>query len=137
MAGEREAVLAALESLAIAALPGADVKRNRSEATRLGPAGAVSLYDGDPGEPEIDLSPPIYNYAHRIPVVFAAASPAALDLLHRALGAAVEADRTLGGRCQYLETVAPDVEPLDVAGAEASAQSEGAIVAHYSTKSPL
>jgi hypothetical protein len=137
MASAREQVLQALEALVRAALPGADVARSRTATVRLGPGGAVTLFDGDPGEPEIDLSPLTYNYAHTIPLAFAAGDATSVDAMQRAVGAAVEADRSLGGLCQFLETTAPDGEALDVAGAESAAQSSAAIVAHYSTRSPL
>lgn len=137
MASKREEVLQAVEALVRAALPGADVERNRSSAVRLTAAGAVTIGDGDPGEPEIDLCPLTYNYSHGVPLTFAAPDMASLDTMMRAVGAAVEADRFLGGRVDFVETVAPDGEALDAGGTEAAVQAEAGLMAHYSTPSPL
>ncbi|MDP3405050.1 MAG: hypothetical protein Q8S03_10200 [Brevundimonas sp.] len=139
----REDVLAAIKALVVAALPSADVERNRSKAKSIGPGGTVLIEDGDPGEPEIDLSPLSYNYVHRVPLMvggYASASltdAQVLDAMLTAIGAAVMADRTLGGLCDFLETEAPDGSALEVAGAEPGRQCEAAIIAHYSTPSPL
>jgi hypothetical protein len=139
MSSKREAVLVAVTALVVAALPGADVARNRTAAIRLGPGGAVTVDDGDPGEPEVDfgLGAPVYNYSHRIGLAFAAGDATTVDALMRALGAAVEADRTLGGLVDYLQTVAPDGEALDIAGADAASQASAGLIADYSTTSPL
>ncbi len=61
----REAALVALKTVLVAACPGADVKRNADVPTDVGPGGLVILRDGDPGEPEVTLSPPSYAYEHR------------------------------------------------------------------------
>lgn len=137
MPSKREQVLQAVEALVQAALPTADVGRNRTSPVRLTAGGAVTIRDGDPGDPEVDLSPLRYNYSHGIPLAFAAETPAALDAMMQAVGAAVLADRTLGGLCEYLEAVAPDGESLDAGGAEAAAQAEAGLMAHYATASPL
>lgn len=147
MASKRELVLQAVVALVEAALPNAKVRRNPSTPLRVEglPGGAVDIYDGDPGDPEVDvgMSRPIYNYSHRIALAFAgyvsASKTAAevLDDMMSAIGVAVTADPTLGGLCDYLQTAAPDGEALEVAGAEAGAESEAAIVADYSTASPL
>lgn len=140
---EREAVLAAVLALLEAALPSADVDRNRSKAKSIGPGGTVLMTDGDPGEPEVDLCPLCFNYAHRIPLsvgTYDSASKSSeqvLDEMLRAIGDAVEADRSLGGLCDWLETEAPSGDDLEVAGAEPGRQAEAAIIAHYSTRSPL
>lgn len=62
MASKRETVLAAVKSLVAAALPGAEVKRNLAKAERIPPGGLVVIRDGDPGEPEVSLSPLTYLY---------------------------------------------------------------------------
>lgn len=143
MTSKREQVLVAVKALVQAALPTAAVSRNQDKAAQIGPGGAVDIRDGDPGEPEIDLSPLSYNYSHAIELVFGAYGSASLtpgqqlDAMQRAVGAAVEADRTLGGLCHFLATAAPDRGELDIAGAESGAQAEAAIIADYSTPSPL
>lgn len=136
---DHEEVMLAVVALVTTALPGADVKRNRSETARVGAGGAVSVMDGDLGEPEVDcgLGRPVYNYSRQIPLAFTAGDATTLVAMQRAVGAAVEADRTLGGRVDYLQTVAADGEALDVPGADPTAQSQAAIIADYSTASPL
>ena len=143
MTSKREQVGVAIEALVIAALPDATVTRNRTKADEIPAAGAVDISDGDPGEPEVDLSPLNYNYSHPFGLLFGALPTAsltageALDAMHVAVGSVVEANRTLGGLVDWLETTAPDRGDLDIAGAESGAASEAAIIAYYSTPSPL
>ena len=105
MASKRETVLAAVKSLVAAALPGAEVKRNLAKAERIPPGGLVVIRDGDPGEPEVSLSPLTYLYSHRIPLEIVAYESATLsreqvlDAMTGVIGAAVMANRTLGGLC--------------------------------------
>lgn len=136
----REEVLEAVKALISTALPHATVLRNREKPARPSPGGDVIIEDGEPGEPEIDLSPLTYNYSHRIPIFvgsYDSAPNEALDSLLAAVGAAVEADRTLGGLCDFVETEAPDSSDLEVTGAESGRAAAAALIAHYSTRSPL
>jgi hypothetical protein len=145
MASKREQVLQAVEALIKAALPNAKVRRNPSTPIRIEglPGGAVDMYDGDPGEPEVDLSPLTYTYSHRIALSFggyvSASRTAAevIDDMQSAVGAAVDADRSLNGLCEFVRTEAPDGEALEIAGAQAGGESQAAIIADYSTRSPL
>ena len=57
MASKRETVLAAAKTLVAAALPGVEVRRNLAKTERIPPGGLVVIRDGDPGEPEVSLSP--------------------------------------------------------------------------------
>ena len=72
MPSKRETVLGAVKALVAAALPGAEVKRNLAKPERIPPGGLVVIRDGDPGEPDVTLSPVFYLYTHRIPVEIAA-----------------------------------------------------------------
>lgn len=143
MASRREQILQAVLALGAAALPGADVVRNQDKPARIGPGGRLIIRDGDPGEPEVDLSPLAYNYAHRIPLEVAhyeapgVTREEALDDMLTALGAGVEADRTLGGLVDFLETAAPATDDTEVEGARSSRWADAALVAHYRTTSPL
>ena len=78
MPSKRETVLGAVKSLVTAALPGAEVKRNLAKPERIPPGGLVVIRDGDPGEPDVTLSPVSYLYTHRIPVEIAAFESATL-----------------------------------------------------------
>ena len=143
MTSKREQVGAAIEALVAAALPAATVTRNRTKADEIPAGGAVDISDGDPGEPEVELSPLTYNYSHPFGLLFGTERSVSLtagerlDAMHVSVGAAVEANRTLGGLVDWLETTAPDRGDMDIAGAESGAASEAAIIAYYSTPSPL
>lgn len=144
MASKREQVLEAVRALVQAALPQADVSRNKARPTRIGPGGAVIVRDGDPGEPTgVYLSPLTYTYAHQVPLDVAAygttsqTSAQALDALLMAIGAAVEADRTLGGLCEWVEPMAPAPEDAEVQGGESFRWAEVVVVCTYDVKNPL
>ena len=105
----RETVLAALHARLqpLAAL----TLRDEVLPERIPAAGLIILRDGQPGEPEVTLSPLRYHYQHRaeLEVVVQAGSgrASAFDDLNAAIGAALEADRTLGGVCDWIEPEAP------------------------------
>ena len=72
---------------------------------RVPAAGLLILRDGEPGEPEVTLSPLRYHYQHRAEieaVVQGATRDAAFDTLCASIGAALTADRTLGGVCDSI-----------------------------------
>jgi hypothetical protein len=143
MASKRETVLAAVKSLVAAALPGAEVKRNLVKAERIPPGGLVVLRDGDPGEPEVSLSPLTYLYSHRIPLEIAAYESATLtreqvvDVMLGAIGTAVMANRTLGGLCDWIEAEAPVTDDIEALGALPGRFANLAILAVYATTDPL
>jgi hypothetical protein len=139
-------VLKAVKALVAAALPDADVVGLDAAAAkpdRIGPGGSVVVRAGDPGDPEVDLSPLTYNYEHEIPLEIgayesgSATSEEVLDAMMRAIGAAIEADRTLGGLCTWLEATAPETDDFDAPGAVAGRWAEPKLVASYATRSPL
>lgn len=138
-----EQVIEAVVALVKAALPSADVERNRSKPQSVAAAGTVIVRDGDPGEPDIDLSPLAYNYAHQIPLelsIYPTASvtaEAGLDAMKTGLAAAVMANRTLGGRCQFLDLMPGTTDDLDAPGAVPGRWCEVIVVASYVTASPL
>ncbi|MGE5509677.1 MAG: hypothetical protein ACM31O_00335 [Bacteroidota bacterium] len=143
MTSKREQVLDAVKALVAAALPNADVKRNLAKAERIPPGGLVTVRDGEPGEPEVMLSPLTYIYTHRIPIEVAAYETTSkpreqvLDEMLGAIGTAVAADRTLGGLCDFIEAEAPATDDVETAGARAGRWADAAIVAVYGTTDPL
>lgn len=143
MTSRREQVLGAIHALVGSALPGAEVKRNVAKPERVPPGGLAIVRDGDPGEPEITLSPLIYIYAHRIPIEVAAYETSSetrehvLDDMLAAIGAAVASSRTLGGLCDFIEAEAPATEDVEIAGARAIRWADALIVAVYGTTDPL
>ena len=143
MTSKREQVLDAVKALVASALPDADVKRNLAKPERIAPGGLVIVRDGDPGEPEVMLSPLTYIYTHRIPIEIAAYETSSqlreevLDDLLGAIGSAVAGDRTLGGLCDFIEAEAPSTDDVETAGARTGCWADAAIVAVYGTTDPL
>jgi len=94
----------------------------------------------EPGEPEVTLSPLRYHYQHRAEieaVVQGATRDAAFDTLCASVGAAIAADRTLGGLCDWVEAEAPRPVDLPVEGAATLKAAVIPVVLHYSTADPL
>lgn len=135
----RETVLAALHARLqpLAAL----TLRDEVLPERIPAAGLIILRDGQPGEPETTLSPLRYHYQHRAEmevVVQAGSSRAsAFDDLIAAIGAALEADQTLGGLCDWVEAEAPASVDVLVEGAAALKAAAITVVLHYTTTGPL
>ena len=96
MPSRREEVLDAIKAMIAGALPNAEVKRNLDKPERIPPGGLVIIRDGDPGEPEVLLSPLTYVYEHRVPIELAAFASASLtreqtvDQMLSAIGTAAE-----------------------------------------------
>jgi len=135
-------VLLALKALVVSALPGATVlgfDGDTSVPELVPDGGAVIGFPGEPGEPEVDLSPLAYNYEHQIPLQVAAddaVKGAGLVAMLEAIGAAVAADRTLGGLCEWLEAGAPEFADRYEDGVNPN-WADLDITAHYSTLNPL
>lgn len=108
---------------------------------RIPPSGLIILRDGQPGEPEVTLSPMRYHYRHRAELEVAIQSrsnrPAAFNTLIAAIDAMLTADRTLGGLCDWVEPEAPVPVDLPVEGAAAIKAAVITVVLHYTTASPL
>jgi hypothetical protein len=139
-------VLTAVCQLVAAALPSVDVLGIDNDAvapTRLAPAGRAVVRSGDPGEPEMTLGVRSYSYSHRIPIELtgypsgALSREEVLDAMAAAIGAAVEADRFLGGLVEFLDLEAMTTDDLAVSGAQAARTGDLAIVAEYTTSNPL
>ena len=139
MPATRETVLAALHArlLPLSAL----ILRDEVLPERIPAAGLIILRDGQPGEPEVTLSPLRYHYQHRaeLEVVVQAGigRASAFDDLIAAIGAALEADRTLGGLCDWVEPEAPASVDVPVEGAAALKAAVITVVLHYTTTGPL
>ena len=156
MTTPRETILVALHarlaSLSATALRG-DVLPERVPG-----AGLLILRDGEPGEPEVTLSPLRYHYQHRAeieavvqgearsaqqiqgsggPLQGTNARDAVFDTLCASIGAAIAADRTLGGLCDWVEAEAPRPVDLPIEGAASLKAAVIPVVLHYSTADPL
>jgi NAD/NADP transhydrogenase alpha subunit len=139
MSTTRETVLAALHArlqpLAAAVL------RDEILPERIPAAGLIILRDGQPGEPEVTLSPLLYHYQHRaeLEVVVQAGigRASAFDDLITAIGASLSTDRTLSGLCDWVEPEAPASVDLPIEGSAALKAAVITVVLHYSTLGPL
>jgi hypothetical protein len=135
----RETVLAALharlQTLA------ATVLRDEILPERIPPAVLIILRDGQPGEPEVTLSPLRYHYQHRaeleVVVQVGTSRASAFDTLIAAIGQVLEADRTLGGPCDWVESEAPASVDLPIEGAAALKAAVITLNLHYTTTGRL
>ncbi|GHC33325.1 hypothetical protein GCM10007291_37930 [Gemmobacter nanjingensis] len=134
----RETILTALH-VRLAVLP-ATALRGDVLPERVPTAGLLILRDGEPGEPEVTLSPLAYHYQHRAEieaVVQCTDRDVAFDTLCASVGATIAADRTLGGLCDWVEAEAPRPVDLAVEGAANLKAAVIPVVLHYSTADPL
>ena len=139
MSTTRETILAALHAR-LQPLA-ATVLRDEVLPERIPPSGLIILRDGEPGEPEVTLSPLRYHFQHRaeLEVIIQGANDraTAFDTLIAAIGTALAADRTLGGLCDWVEAEAPATVDLPVEGAISLKAAVVTVVLHYSTADPL
>jgi hypothetical protein len=139
MPATREFVLAALHARLqpLAAL----VLRDEVLPERIPADGLIILRDGQPGEPEVTLSPLRYHYQHQaeleVVVQTGTGRASAFDTLITAIGSAIEADRTLGGLCDWVEPEAPASVDLPIEGAAALKAAVITLNLNYTTTGPL
>jgi hypothetical protein len=149
LASTRETVLRALEALLRQELAGGLMlppaplfQRDQEGPDRIPPGGLVILRDGDPGEPEVMMSPLVYIYDHQAEIDVLVTGPAGerqrrFDVICAAIGQAIEADRTLGGLCDWVQGRAPQPAAIaDTGGDEIKAATIG-VVLTYGSPSPL
>ena len=138
MLSARETILAALYAR-LSMLP-ARALRGDVLPERIPTEGLLILRDGDPGEPEVTLSPLRYHYQHRAEieaVVQCVDRDVGFDILCASVGAALAEDRTLGGLCDWVEAEAPQPVDLPVDGGTSLKAALITIVLQYSTQDPL
>jgi hypothetical protein len=134
----RETILTALHARLVA-LP-ATALRGDVLPERVPAAGLLILRDGEPGEPEVTLSPLRYHYQHRTEIEAVVQGPSrdtAFDTLCASIGTALAADRTLGGLCDWVEAEAPQSVDLPVEGAASLKAAVIPVILHYSSADPL
>lgn len=142
-ASTTEQVLQAIEAL-LGTVPGAAVERNSAVPEKVPDGGLIILRDGDPGEPEQALGgfgSTYYQHAVEIEVYVeigdAAARDAAFDDLLQQIGAALEADPTLGGLVFGLTYGRPEPAIEAVPGAPAIKSATLTVTVDYETDAPL
>ena len=134
----RETILAALHAR-LSAMP-AIALRGDVLPERVPSTGLMILRDGEPGEPDVTLSPLRYHYQHRAEieaVVQGTNRDAAFDTLCASIGTALATDRTLGGLCDWVQAEAPRPVDLPIEGASSLKAAIIPVVLHYSTGDPL
>ena len=134
----RETILTALY-VQLSTIP-VTVFRGDALPERVPAVGLLILRDGNPGEPEVTLSPRMYHYQHRAEieaVVQGASRDVAFDTLCASIGAALAADRTLGGLCDWVEAEAPEPVDLPIEGAASLKAAIIPVVLHYSVGDPV
>jgi len=140
MPTSREMILTALADL-LRTVPHVPVLRGEVLPERIPPSGLMILRDGDPGEPGVMLSPLMYHYQHRteleVIVQTGEDRDARFDRLIGRIGAAIGADRTLRGRCDWVEAEAPEPVDLPVDGGATIKAAIVPIILHYATSDPL
>ena len=141
MTTRREEVLVALLGR-LQTIPNATIKREEPLPEKVPAAGLIILRDGDPGEPEVLLSPLSYLWQHQadIETVVQTSSvdaPAALDALLSEIGAVLMGDRTLGGLVDWMEWTGPQTRDLAIDGAAGLKGAVVSVTLHYASSDPL
>ena len=143
MSSSREQTLQGLFLLLKTALPDVKALRNESMSERIPAGGLIILRDGDPGQPEIMLSPLSYYWQHKasLEVLVQHSDQAVrdqkLDDLFQSIAAAIAMDRTLGGLCDRVTPEAPVVSTLATDGAPQIAAAIVGIELIYMTADQL
>ncbi len=139
---KREQALRGLFSC-LQGLSGPVVKRNEPLPVKVPDEGLVILRDGDPGEPEVVLSPTRYVYQHRAEVEVLvqqadqAERDAALDDLLVAVGTALAGNATLGGKVDIAHPGSPELLQETLEGAPTIKAAVIPVYLEYSTLNPL
>mgnify|MGYP001239400728 FL=1 len=143
MTSKREQALAGLFLCLKDNVTGLSVLRNEPLPTKVPAEGLLILRDGDPGEPEVTLSPTRYHYQHRAEIEALvqhgdqAQRDAALDALLGTLAQALDVQTNLGGLVDYLHIETPDFLSETVEGAPTIKAAVVPVILEYSTSNPL
>jgi len=138
----REQVLWALRNV-IDQLENVQVFRNAVIPQRIPAGGLVIIRDGEPGEPEVTLSPTVYSYSHRIPVELYVAQDDVdkrdkqVDQILESMGDILNNNRSLNGLIEHMEWDAPVMDEELVEGAGDIKRSLVTVICHYTISNPL
>jgi hypothetical protein len=143
MTSKREQALAGLFLCLKDNAIGVSTLRNEQLPTKVSSEGLFIMRDGDPGEPEVTLSPPRYHYQHRVEIealvqhAEQAQRDQALDDLLSLLAQALDGQTSLGGLVDYLHIETPEFLSETVEGAPTIKAAVVPIILEYSTTNPL
>ena len=143
VSSKAEQILDALKAL-LEPVPDATIERNSVLPEKVPAGGLIILRDGDPGEPEQALGGfgnAYYQHAVEIEVYIeegnATARDAAFDVLLQQIGAALEADPSLGDLAFGLTYGRPEASIEAVPGAPALKTGTIAVTLDYEADTPL
>ena len=143
MTSIREQALQGLFFCLQTGLPAVTVLRNEVRTTAIPDTGLVVVRDGEPGEPDMVLSPPRYIYKHRADIeVFvqnadASQREADLDRLITHIGDVLDRAGTLGGVVDLLNAGSPELLTEPIEGAAALKAARVPVTLEYVTNNPL
>lgn len=138
---KRETIMQAI--VAALAATGAKVIRNAEVPTSVPANGFVVLRDGEPGEPEITLSPLTFTFEHVVEIEAYAQHQAkaariiTLDDLVAAIGTALAGDRTFGGLVDFAMPGGVTIHEQGQAGAASIAAATIPLTLSYTTTDPI
>lgn len=138
----RERALSALFEC-IRSVANVAVKRNVALPQAVPGGGLVVLRDGEPGEPDVTLNPRTEFFSHRAEIEAYVTQPvggggeSVLDGLLAEIGAALAADRSLGGLAENLLWSAPETSVLAIEGAAPILNARITITIEYLVSDPL
>lgn len=138
MTSKRESVIRELVSI-LEARNTFEVQRNTAVPVQPTKKGLVVVRDGDPGDPDVTMSPLEYHYEHPILVeLFIAGGDLdeSLDSLLVDFGQTLEANKTLNNSVDTSYLTAPNFDLTVDSGVHCKAASLNVVV-FYSTYSPL
>lgn len=140
MTTSRELALQALHT-GLASLVEAEVSRGGPLPDSLPKGGMLILRDGEPGEPEVTMSPTQYHYEHEAELEIMVGDQhdphAVSDALAGEISSLLASDRTLGGTCDWVEPSAPKAVDLPAEGGALFKASLITITLHYTSADPL
>ena len=143
MTSIRELALRGLFLCLQTGISGPQILRNAQLPTKVPSEGLFILRDGDPGEPEVTLSPPRYHYQHRAEIEALVqnadqnARDQALDDLLGTLAQALDGQTSLGGLVDYLHIETPEFLSETIEGAPTIKAAVVPVILEYSTSNPL
>ncbi len=143
MTSKREQALQGLFLCLQQGLPNIRVLRNEVLSTAISEGGLVVLRDGEPGDPDILLSPPRYIYKHRAEIeVFVQKASIAqrdseFDQLLMQIGAALNNAGTLDGVIDILSLGSPEVLTELIEGGATIKAATLPVTLEYVTENPF
>lgn len=143
MTSKREQALRGLFLCLKANTAGIATLRNDPLPTKVPAQGLFILRDGDPGEPEVTLSPPRYHYQHRAEIealvqhAEQTQRDQALDDLLGTLAQALDGQTSLGGIVDYLHIETPEFLSETIEGAPTIKAAVVPVILEYTTTNPL